>query len=93
MERFAMNLCFPSVTYCRPPLRDDFGMLPAIAVLDRSLAKEFIRNMFSGAHWKARSVVTNITQTGVSGFRIHDERTNRNRTWISSVTNSPVLIF
>ena len=41
MEKFTSSLGLPSVTPPMGPfpLRDDFGMLPAIALLDRSLAK------------------------------------------------------
>ena len=40
MEKFTSELDLPSVTAKMGPcpLNDDFGMLPAIALLDRSLA-------------------------------------------------------
>jgi hypothetical protein len=88
MERFADNLCLPSVTPAMGPfpLRDDFGMLPAIAVLDRSLAKGIHSEYVQwGTFRKARSVVTNITQAGVSGLGDTIGAYERNRTWISSV--------
>jgi hypothetical protein len=47
-----------------------FGMLPAIAVLDWSLAKEGIHSEYVqwGTFRKAKSGLTNITQAGVSGL-------------------------
>jgi hypothetical protein len=68
------------------PLQDDFGMLPAIALLDRSLAKGVhSEHVQWGTFRKARSVVTNITQAGVGGLGDSVGAYERNRTWISSV--------
>jgi hypothetical protein len=88
MERFTDQLDLPSVTPAIGPfpLRDDFGMLPAIAVLDRSLAKGIHSEYVQwGTFRKARSVVTNISQAGVSGLGDSVGAYERNRTWISNV--------
>jgi hypothetical protein len=88
MEKFASRLKLPSVTPAMGPfpLQDDFGMLPAISLLDRSLDKGVhSEHVQWGTFRKARSVVTNVTQAGVSGLGDSVGAYERNRTWISSV--------
>jgi hypothetical protein len=85
---FTSRLSLPSVTPAMGPfpLRDHFGMLPAIALLDRSLAKGIHSDHVQwGTFRKARSVVTNITQAGVGGLGDSVGAYERNRTWISNV--------
>jgi hypothetical protein len=70
-EKFTDQMNLPSVTppMCPFPLRDDFGMLPAIALLNRSLDKGIhSEHVQWGIFRKARSVVTNISQAGVPGL-------------------------
>ena len=73
MEKFTSELDLPSVTPPMGPfpLNDDFGMLPAIALLDRSLApgihSEYVQ---WGTFRRAMSVVTNVTQAGVGGLAV-----------------------
>jgi hypothetical protein len=88
MEKFTSQLDLPSVTPPMGPfpLQDDFGMLPAIALLDRSLSKGIhSEHVQWGTFRKARSVVTNVTQAGVAGLGDSVGAYERNRTWISSV--------
>ena len=69
------------------PLQDVSGMLPAIALLDRSLDKGVhLDHVRWGTFRKAMLAVTNVTQAGVGG--LGDSvlgAYERNRTWISSV--------
>jgi hypothetical protein len=88
MEKFTSRVGLPSVTPPMGPfpLQDDFGMLPAIALLDRSLDKGVhSENVQWGTFRKAMSVVTNVTQAGVGGLGDSVGAYERNRTWISSV--------
>ena len=88
MENFTSQLDLPSVTPAMGPfpLKDDFGMLPAIALLERSLAKgvhsEYVQ---WGTFRKTMSAVTNVTQAGVAGLGDSVGAYERNRTWISNV--------
>ena len=87
MEKFATRIGLPSVTPAMGPfpLQDDFGMLPAIALLDRSLDKGVhAEHVQWGTFRKAMSVVTNITHAGVAGLGDSVGAYERNRTWISS---------
>jgi hypothetical protein len=71
MEKFTSQLDLPSVTPPMGPfpLHDDFGMLPVIALLVRSLSKGIhSEHVQWGTFRKARSVVTNVTQAGVAGL-------------------------
>jgi hypothetical protein len=89
MEMFTSQMDLSSVTPPMGPfpLQDNFGMLPAIALLDRSpFAKRCSFRICSvGAFRKAMSVVTNVTQAGVAGLGYSVGVCNRNGTWISSV--------
>ena len=88
MEKFTTQLELPSVTPSMGPfpLKDDFGMLPAIALLDRSLAKGIhAEHVQWGTFRRAMSVVTNVSQAGVSGLGDSVGAYERNRTWISGV--------
>jgi hypothetical protein len=88
-ERYGDRTGMPSVTpEMGPfPLEDTSGMKAALAVLDRSLDKgkhaEFVQwDTFR----KARSVVTNISQAGVSGLDDSVGAYERGRMWISKVS-------
>jgi hypothetical protein len=88
MEKFTSRVKLPCVTPAMGPfpLQDDFGMLPAIALLDRSLDKGvYADHVQWGTFRKAMSVVTNITQAGVGGLGNSVGAYERNRTWISTV--------
>ena len=87
MERFASRVRLPSITPAMGPfpLQDVFGMLPAIALLDRSLDKGVHSDHVQwGTFRKAMSAVTNVTQAGVGGLGDSVGAYERNRTWISS---------
>jgi hypothetical protein len=89
MEKFTSRVNLPSVTPAMGPfpLQDDFGMLPAIALLNRSLDKGVHADHVQwGTFRKAMSVVTNITQAGVGGLGLSVGAYERNRTWISNVS-------
>jgi hypothetical protein len=61
-------------------------MLPAIALLDRSLDKGVHAEHFQwGTFREARSVVTNITQAGVAGLKDLMGAHEKIRTWTSSL--------
>ena len=66
-------------------MQDVLGMLPAIALLDRSLDKGVhLDHVQWGTFCKAMSAVTNVTQAGVGGRGDSVGTCERNRTWISS---------
>jgi hypothetical protein len=88
MEKFRSRVRLPCVTPAMGPfpLREEFGMSPAIALLDRSLDKGVHAEHFQwGTFRKARSVVTNITQAGVAGLGDSVGACEKNRTWMSSL--------
>ena len=71
MERFASRVRLPSITPAMESLllQDVFRMLPAIALLDRSLDKGVHSDHVQwGTFRKAMSAVTNVTQAGVGGL-------------------------
>ena len=68
METFSTQVKLPSITPAMGPfpLQDIFGMLPAIALLDRYLDKGVHSDHVQwGMFRKAKSAVTNITPAGV----------------------------
>jgi hypothetical protein len=87
-ERTFTRLRMPSVTPPMGPypLRDDFGMQAAIAILDRSMDPgkhaEFVQ-------WetfrKTRSCITNVSQAGVGAMGDSVGANERKKIWILSV--------
>jgi hypothetical protein len=87
-ERTFTRLRMPSVTPPMGPypLRDDFGMQAAIAILERSMDPgkhaEFVQ-------WetfrKTRSCITNVSQAGVGAMGDSVGAYERKKIWISSV--------
>jgi hypothetical protein len=72
------------------PLKDEFGMQAAIAVLDRSLdeGKHNVNVQFETFR-RVRSVITNIEQATPNGLRDVIGAYERNRMWISRVSTHP----
>eukprot|EP00978_Attheya_sp_CCMP212_P011756 scaffold29206_cov30-Attheya_sp.AAC.4 len=68
------------------PLEDKDGMRFAVAVLERSLSPEENEEFVQWATFrKTRSVVTNISQAGLSGLGDSIGAYERNKMWISKV--------
>jgi hypothetical protein len=87
-ERYGDRTGMPSVTSAMGPfpLEDASGMKVAVAVLDRSLDKEIYAEFVQWDTFrKARSVVTNISQAGVTGLEDAVGAYERSRMWISKV--------
>lgn len=84
MDRFN----FPSLTPPMGPfpLRDDWGMKTAIAILDRSFDPgRYEATVQFETFRKLRASVTNISQAGAAGLSDVIGAYERNRTWISRV--------
>ena len=87
MERFASRVRLPSITPAMGPfpLQDIFGMLPAIALLARSLDKGVHSDHVQwGTFRKAMLEVTYVTQAGAGGLGDSVGAYERKWTWISS---------
>lgn len=87
-EQVMLNLGLPplSPTLGPFPLQDIHGMLPAIAILNRSLDKGVYEKQVQWATFrKLRSHITNAHQASSSGLEDVIGAYDRNRSWISKV--------
>ncbi len=76
------------------PLADTSGMKAAVAVLDRSLDKGIYAECVQWDTFrKARSVVTNISQVGVSGLDDAVGAYEKGRMWISNIPSHSFWFF
>jgi hypothetical protein len=86
-EKVSDRLEMPSITSPMGPfpLKDDFGMTAAIALLDRSLDPGCYANHVQfGTFRKVKSTITNIIQAGVRGLGDSVGAYQRNTIWIAT---------